>query len=115
VLEGKVVNGYWESGRLNRILGRQLECGQEAWYVRSARNVGEFSEYAFRYFILGKKYNIEFVAEGNTVYDLYSHELTKRQVKNFEKVVERSYSGFNDSSEYADPTVKITKDVFEWR
>ena len=63
MLEGKVVNGYWEPGRLNRILGRQLECGQEAWYVRSARNVGEFTSYAFRYFILGKKYNIEFMAE----------------------------------------------------
>ena len=115
MLEGKVVNGYWEPGRLNRILGRQLECGQEAWYVRSARNIGEFASYAFRYFILGKKYNIEFMAEGNSVFDLYSHELTKSQVKNFSKVVDRSYSGFNDSDNYADPKVKVSKDVFGWR
>lgn len=34
--DGKVgLSGHWEPGLLNRVLGRQLECGQHAWYRRA--------------------------------------------------------------------------------
>jgi hypothetical protein len=113
MLEGKVVNGYWEPGRLNRILGRQLECGQEPWYVRSSREIGEFASLGFRYFILGKKYDVELIASSR--FSLYSHSLTKRQARNFQKTIDQSYSGFNDIGEYADTSVSIVKEKFGWR
>lgn len=60
--EGKVVNGRWTPGRLNALLGRQLECGQQPWWKNAVRELLEMAEwnwYRFRYYILLQKWDYD--------------------------------------------------------
>jgi len=114
MLEGKVVNGYWEPGRLNRILGRQLECGQRPWWREGAATVAEFTSAAFVYYVRGKKYDLSMVADNK--FTLFAMRLSYREALAFEKIVMRkSYGGFKDGEDYADVEIDIIKFPFGWR
>jgi len=82
VLEGKVVGGHWTPGRLNRILGRQLECGQRAWYVRLAGDIGVFLVSVYNYYLLGNKYDLHIVyTSGGSSMFIGTYGIRKRKAK----------------------------------
>lgn len=79
---GKVgKSGHWEPGKINFLLGRQLECGQRPWYVTAWLDLwDEFTE-TVRGDILGQRYWIEVSCEATTsTYEHYNfkNRLTRR-------------------------------------
>lgn len=84
MFEGKIVNGRWEPGKINTLLGRNLECGQPSWYQNLWWNRGDYW-YTFKCRFLRRDYYVEFCPLNEADRDYYAFKagMTKRQAEKY--------------------------------